>query len=269
MSLTRTIDQLFATLLSEDKKAINPIKTNRLVLLETPYSISTDASFLIHHLIAFHLKNNNRVVLVSFLNGFKHYSSIGLKLGINLTTSINEGNFTFIDCFSQNNEILVSSSVGCESKEYSLSHLSALLKECIDQHRVNYPAVPLTLLIDDFSTPIMLGVALVAALDFVFSTRALLETKLAVQSSLCVLVAAHEEIESPESKLLAHLASESDVVLTAQGLASGFYKEVHGRLISRYRRALSAVAWQKEECHYKLEDRGVKLFAIGTASGVL
>ena len=267
MSLTRTIDQLFASLFSEDKKAVNPIKANRLVLLETPYCISTDASFLIHHLIAFHLKINHRVVLVSFLNGFKHYNSIGLKLGINYTTSINEGTLTFIDCFSESDEVLVSNSVACESKDV-LSHLLARLQDCIAQHQVSCPDVPLTLLIDDYSTPVMLGLPLVRALDLIFSTRALLETTLAVQASVCVHVSALEELESPETRLVRHLASESDVILTVEGLASGVCKEVHGKLVSR-RRSPYAIDWHREECHYKLEDRGVKLFAIGTASGVL
>ena len=264
MSSTRTIDQLFAYLLTEDRKVTNPIKKTRLVLLETPYCISTDASFLIHHLIAFHLKNDMRVVLVSFLNCFKHYNSIGLKLGINLTTSISEGTFTFIDCFSQNDVNLV----GCESKDY-LSHLSARLQDCITRHYVNSPDVPLILLLDDFSTPVILGESLVRTLDLVFSTCALLEAKSALQSSVCLHVSVLEELESTESKLVRHLASESDVILTVQGLATGICKEVHGKLISRCRRTLSTIAWQREECHYKLEDRGVKLFAIGTASGVL
>ena len=266
MSITRSIEDLYSSLLLEDKIIQ---KSTRLVLLESPYCFTIDSAFLIHHLMAFHLKKKHKVILVSFLNTVHHYSCIASKLGINLTSSLSESNLTFIDCFSRSSDGSVSCSIIGEDNLCSLASLSTCLREFIDKHQQDHKDTPLTILIDDLSTPVLLGVAPIQVLDFVFSTRGLLQTKLCTESSLCVLATSSGDVDSSEFRLVSHLRNESDVILTVQGLTSGFSKEVHGKLVALSNRDPPMVYPYREEWHFKLEDRGVKLFPIGTAPGIL
>lgn len=266
MSITRSIEDLYSSLLFED---IRIKKSTRLVLLESPYCFTIDSTFLIHHITTFHLKKQHRVILVSFLNTFHHYTCIALKLGMNLASSLSEGNLVFIDCFSRSSEGSVTCPIIGEDNLCSLANLSICLQEFIEKHQQVHKDTPLTILIDDLSTPVLLGVAPIQVLDFVFSIRALLQAKLCVESSLCVLATSSGDIDGTEFRLVNHLSNESDVILTVQGLSSGFSKEVHGKLVALSIRPPPVVTPYKEEWHFKLEDRGVKLFPIGTAPGIL
>ncbi|KAI6651728.1 Elongator complex protein 6 isoform X2 [Oopsacas minuta] len=266
MSISRTIEELYSSLLFQDKGYIT---SNKLVLLESPYCFSIDAGFLIHHLTAFYLKSNHKVVLVSFLNCFQHYNTIGLKLGINLASSRIEGNLTFIDCISQNKEDSTVCPLTNEANECSLSNISNCLQKLINKHQDSHHNIPLTILIDDLSSTVLLGISQIQVLDLIFSVRALLQAKLSIESSLCVLATSNGDFESTEGRLVNHLSNESDIILTVEGLPSGFSKEVHGKLIARSKRPSPVIVCYREDWHFKLEDRGVKLFPIGTASGIL
>ena len=275
MSFRRTFDQFYQSLLPESNEN-SPVRRNQLVFLNTPYSFATDGSFLIPQLTSFYLKNilHHNVILISFLNNFDHYNTISAKLGINLTSALNENKFAFIDCLSQHTSARGSENIfSCplidQENKSALLSLTTCLHDVIDAHCKLRSENPLVVLIDDLSVPVMVGLPCVEAVSFVFSTCSKLTERLAATSSVCVLVASSGDRESAEYRLAHHLSFESDILLTVEGLASGFSKEVHGKLIARSRKLSPEIAPHQEECHFKLEDRGVKLFAIGTATGVL
>ncbi|CAJ0833452.1 5976_t:CDS:2 [Entrophospora sp. SA101] len=70
-----------------------PIKKSVLIT----DTLSAQGNFLLHHFIANQLKVNKHVVLVGFTQKFEHYSTIGRKLGVNLTLANQKGTLSFLD----------------------------------------------------------------------------------------------------------------------------------------------------------------------------
>ncbi|KAK3828691.1 MAG: hypothetical protein J3Q66DRAFT_323324 [Benniella sp.] len=62
---------------------------------------ASDGNFLLHHFISNYIKADHNVVLVGLAGILIHYTTIGRKLGVNLTTARTKGSFYFVDGLTQ------------------------------------------------------------------------------------------------------------------------------------------------------------------------
>ncbi|KAG0201057.1 Elongator subunit elp6 [Mortierella sp. GBA30] len=62
---------------------------------------ASDGNFLLHHFISNYIKADQNVVLVGLAGILVHYTMVGRKLGVNLTTARTKGNFYFVDGMTQ------------------------------------------------------------------------------------------------------------------------------------------------------------------------
>ncbi|KAF9913570.1 Elongator subunit elp6 [Lobosporangium transversale] len=62
---------------------------------------ASDGNFLLHHFISNYIKADHNVVLVGLAGILVHYTMVGRKLGVNLTTAKTKGTFYFVDGLTQ------------------------------------------------------------------------------------------------------------------------------------------------------------------------
>uniref|UniRef100_A0A8C3TUQ7 Elongator complex protein 6 n=1 Tax=Catharus ustulatus TaxID=91951 RepID=A0A8C3TUQ7_CATUS len=119
------------------------------------------------------------------------------------------------------------------------------------------------LLVDDLSVLLSLGATPVAVLDFIHYCRVSVCCQL--QGNVVVLVHSSEDSEDEENELVVNsLCHHSDLILWAQGLATGFCKDVHGQV-----RHSPAEQDLVQIYQYKIQDRNVTFFAPGLSAAVL
>ncbi|KAM6169546.1 elongator complex protein 6 isoform 5-T5 [Rhynchocyon petersi] len=126
------------------------------------------------------------------------------------------------------------------------------------------------LLVDDLSVLLSLGVGPVAVLDFVQYCRATVCWQL--KGNIVALVHDSGDAEDEENDILLNgLSHQSHLILRAEGLATGFCRDVHGQLTILWRRPAQSTA-QRERCltyQYKIQDKSVSFFARGMSPAVL
>ncbi|NXR85158.1 ELP6 protein, partial [Hypocryptadius cinnamomeus] len=126
------------------------------------------------------------------------------------------------------------------------------------------------LLVDDLSVLLSLGAAPVAVLDFIHYCRVWVCCQL--KGNVVVLVHSNEDSEDEENELVVNsLCHHSDLILWAEGLATGFCKDVHGQIKIIKRLSLRHAAEQDlvQIYQYKIQDRNVTFFAPGLSAAVL
>ncbi|NXX77251.1 ELP6 protein, partial [Urocolius indicus] len=126
------------------------------------------------------------------------------------------------------------------------------------------------LLVDDLSVLLSLGARPVAVLDFIHYCRVSVCCQL--QGNIVVLVHSNEDSEDEENELVVNsLCHHSDLILWAEGLVTGFCKDVHGqiKIIKRLSLELTGKQDHVQIYQYKIQDRNVTFFARGLSAAVL
>ncbi|NXO77317.1 ELP6 protein, partial [Sitta europaea] len=248
----------------------------------------TDGSFLVHHFLSFYLRAGCKVCFVALLQSFSHYNIVAQKLGVSLAAAKEQGQLVFLEGLKSCLDLLfgeeeqpgqpsplqfLSPEPSFLSRSGSPGELRALF------HFVQGALTPRgsadswkgpVLLVDDLSVLLSLGAAPVALLDFVHYCRMWLCCQL--KGNVVVLVHSHEDSEDEENELVVNsLCHHSDLILWAQGLATGFCKDVHGQIKIIKRLSLQQAAGQDVEqiYQYKIQDRNVSFFAPGLSAAVL
>ncbi|KAM4821595.1 elongator complex protein 6 isoform 1-T1 [Thomomys bottae] len=235
----------------------------------------TDGSFLVHHFLSFYLKANCKVCFVALLQSFSHYNIVGQKLGVNLTMARERGQLVFleglkstVDIFFQTQEEPHPLSFLREAGAGSLQPLYEFVREAlkpVDREEATW-RFPV-LLVDDLSVLLSLGLGAVAVLDFVHYCRATVCWEL--QGNVVALLHNSGEAEDEENDLLLNgLSHQSHLILQAEGLSTGFCKDVHGQLKILWRfptgRRDRSLTYQ-----YKIQDKNVSFFAKGMSPAIL
>ncbi|XP_043397689.1 elongator complex protein 6 isoform X4 [Chelonia mydas] len=126
------------------------------------------------------------------------------------------------------------------------------------------------LLVDDLSVLLSLGVRPVDVLDFIHYCRVAVCSQL--QGNIVVLVHSSDDSEDEENELVVNsLCHQSNLILWAEGLATGFCKDVHGQLkiIQKGSSELKAERNLFRIYQYKIQDKNVTFFARGMSVAVL
>ncbi|XP_036733872.1 elongator complex protein 6 isoform X1 [Manis pentadactyla] len=238
----------------------------------------TDGSFLVHHFLSFYLKANCKVCFVALIQSFSHYNIVGQKMGVSLTTARERGQLVFleglkssVDVFFRPREEPHPLQFLREADAGSLQPLFEFVQEALKPVASGGAAWRWpVLLVDDLSVLLSLGVGAVAVLDFVHYCRAVVCC--ALKGNVVALVHDSGGAEDEEDALLLHgLGHQSDLILRAEGLATGFCRDVHGQLRILWRRPSQPTAQQGRSLtyQYKIQDRSVSFFAKGMSPAIL
>lgn len=238
----------------------------------------TDGSFLVHHFLSFYLKANCKVCFVALLQSFSHYNVVGQKLGVSLTAARERGQLVFleglrssVDVFFQAQEDPHPLQFLREASAGDLKPLYTFVKEALtptDSGKAAWRCP--VLLVDDLSVLLSLGVGVVAVLDFVHYCRATVCGDL--KGNVVALVHESRDMEDEDNDILLNgLSHQSHLILRAEGLATGFCKDVHGQLRILRRLASRSTARQERSLtyQYKIQDKNVSFFAKGMSPAVL
>lgn len=234
----------------------------------------SNGNFVLNCLIAEQIHKDGAVCLVALHNSFGHYHNVGTKLGYNLHQLQEKGSVESIEVLK-----LLSGSLNSAledgtqnfffgDEENTVRNLFYLIEEKIKrllQHRK-----PVSLVIDDLSDLLSLGVPVKEVLSFLQYCRTLLES----QPDLSLVVLTHVAEGDEEQRLLTtELCHVADITVTVSGLKTGQSSDVSGAMKVIHRRwnqPIIADEWNKQNLyHFKLLDRQVKVFAPGTASSLL
>ncbi|XP_077160478.1 elongator complex protein 6 isoform X2 [Paroedura picta] len=199
----------------------------------------TDASFLVHHFLSFYLKAGCRVCFLALLQSFSHYNFVAQKLGLSLTTAKERGQLVFLEGLKAAQDVLFS-----EQQELaephpfqfisgdgsSLKGLHAFVRTALSPV-VGEGSCPCpVLIVDDLSILLSLGVRPTDVLDFIHYCRATVNSLL--KGHVVVMVRGSDDSEDEENELLVRaLRHQSHRILWAEGLATGFCKDIHGQLL--------------------------------------
>nr|XP_058144389.1 elongator complex protein 6 isoform X2 [Dasypus novemcinctus] len=196
----------------------------------------TDGSFLVHHFLSFYLKANCKVCFVALIQSFSHYNIVGQKLGVSLTAARERGQLVFLEGLKSSVDVFFRAQEEPhplqflrEASAQSLQPLYEFVREALkpvdgDEAVWRYPV----LLVDDLSVLLSLGVGAVAVLDFVQYCRATVCWEL--KGNMVALVHDSGDAEDEENDMLLNgLSHQSHLILRAEGLATGFCKDVHGQ----------------------------------------
>ncbi|NXC55931.1 ELP6 protein, partial [Aleadryas rufinucha] len=236
----------------------------------------TDGSFLVHHFLSFYLRAGCKVCFVALLQSFSHYNIVAQKLGVSLAAAKERGQLVFLEGLKSSLDLLF----GEEEQPGQPSPLQFLstsdLRALFDFVRLSLTPADgdswkgPVLLVDDLSVLLSLGAAPVAVLDFIHYCRVSVCYQL--KGNIVVLVHSNEDSEDEENELVVNsMCHHSDLILWAEGLATGFCKDVHGQIKIIKRLSLRQAAEQDlvQIYQYKIQDRNVTFFAPGLSAAVL
>ncbi|KDR22573.1 elongator complex protein 6 [Zootermopsis nevadensis] len=232
----------------------------------------SNGNFVLNCLIAEQIQKGGGVCLVALHNSFGHYHNIGTKLGYNLRQLQEKGRVESIEILKLlNGSLNTAHEDGSEqnilfgSEEDTVRNIFHLIEEKIKKILQNIK--PVSLVIDDLSDLLCLGIPLKEVLSLLQYCRTLLDS----QPGLSLVVLTHvAEGDEQQNLLTAGLCHVADMTVSICGLKTGQSSDVSGAMKVIHRRwDESAVAheWNRQNLyHFKLLDRQVKVFAPGTAS---
>ncbi|KFW79742.1 Elongator complex protein 6, partial [Manacus vitellinus] len=236
----------------------------------------TDGSFLVHHFLSFYLQAGCKVCFVALLQSFSHYSIVAQKLGLGTVPAVGTAGRgrggRGSPCWVSGEQAVPgpdTPSISCSESPSDLRALFDLVRVSLSAAGSGAWAGPV-LLLDDLSVLLGLGATPVALLDFIHYCRALVCCQL--KGNIVVLVHSSEDSEDEENELVVNsLCHHSDLILWAEGLATGFCKDVHGQLKIIQRVSLQQAGQQDlvQLYQYKIQDRNVTFFARGLSAAVL
>ena len=229
----------------------------------------SDSSFVLHHYLASYIKQDLNVCLVLFNQSFSHYNSIGTKLSVNLTKAREDGKLAVIEGLKELGRMLFGDQESMEGslvefsagKGHSLKPLFLKIKRSFDQLAGSKPTL---VIIDELSILISLGIA---SSDIYFLMRYLQGLTSESGGLLSILHCRREDDEACSlSKQLFHLCN---VCAEISGLPTGYCKDVHGEMAITNVVPDSVGNYSSRRMQFKIMDKAVSFFAVGTSGAVL
>ena len=239
---------------------------------------NTDGTFVLHHFLSSYLRHGWNVCLVNFNQSFTHYNVVGNKLGVNLSKAKEQGHLVIIEGLKNIGAQVLASSLNTEScdfiskdlidfsagKLHSLKPLFLHIKDMCSM-LVTKQSSPTLVIIDDLSVLLSLGVPISGIFFFMHYLKQLIGQ----DQTTGLLSLIHCSKDDEEIELLARqLEHSSDICIDAQGLDSGYCKDVHGEITVR-RAELKPEKSVTKRMQFKISDKMVSFFALGTSAAVL
>ncbi|KAJ4445917.1 hypothetical protein ANN_12603 [Periplaneta americana] len=251
---------LVCSALGTDKESL----TGKLISIEEHHG--SDGNFVLNCLIADQVQKDGGVCLLALHNTFGHYHNVGTKLGYNLQQLQDKGFVETIEILKLLNESMNSNSESNNrwlllgKEDLIVKNIFLMIKEKID--KLLQVRKLTSLVIDDLSDLLCLGIPLKEILLFFQYCRTLLESEHGVSLIVLTHIADGDEEQRLLSASVAHVA---DIVVTICGLKTGRSNDVSGALKVHHKGwndAVTVQEWNKQNFyHFKLLDRQVKTFA--------
>ncbi|XP_069066983.1 elongator complex protein 6 [Pleurodeles waltl] len=236
----------------------------------------TDGSFLVHHFLSFYLKAGCKVCFVALVQSFSHYNIVAQKLGVSLTTARERGQLVFLEGLKSSWDVLFGEKQDCGQSPLQflsgsdLKHLYNFVRSSLATSSAEETWRCPVLLVDDLSVLLSLGVKAIQVVDFIHYCKTTICSHL--KGNIVALAHSIDDSDDNENELVvSFLRHQSSLMLEAEGLVTGFCKDVHGQL---------KITW-KGPCHvkgekdqskvyqYKIQDKNVSFFARGLSSAVI
>ncbi|KAG8443430.1 hypothetical protein GDO86_012008 [Hymenochirus boettgeri] len=237
----------------------------------------TDGGFLVHHFLSYYLKAGCKVCFVALIQSFSHYNIIAQKLGLNLSTAKDEGQLVFLEGLKSYTELHFGEKGGDDnSNPLSFLRTGSEMKPLYEficsalAPSAGQPWKSSVLILDDLSVLLSLGVTSVQVLDFMHYCRATVCGQ--YKGNVVCLVHGDEECDDEANELVVKsLYYQSNLILRAEGLSTGYCKDVHGQLkIFREANKAGRRGYNQPDIYqYKIQDKHVSFFARGLSSAVL
>ncbi|KAM8967505.1 elongator complex protein 6 [Pelodytes ibericus] len=249
------------------------VDTGKLTLI---CDCNTDGSFLVHHFLSYYLKAGCKVCFVGLIQSFSHYNAIAQKLGVHLESARHEGQLVFLQGLRSYTDLVFGKNdleipnplqflMGGSDLKPLYEFVYAALAPSSDE-----PWKCPVLIVDDVSVLLSLGVTALQVLDFMHYCRATVCCK--YKGNVLCLVHSDCPSEDEENELLVKtLCHQSSLILQADGLLTGFCKDLHGQLTITQRPLIRGKGEkdQSEVYQYKIQDKNVTFFARGLSAAVL
>lgn len=219
-----------------------------------------DGSPFLHSLLTQSARQGRKICLVSFNHSVGYYHNVGTRLGWNLNNLLSKNQAVFIGGL----QTLKDSSrlQNCSNPFDFLFNPSTCpiqtLLLSIQEVVSNWVEQPFSLVIDELDCLLSLGVEPKHLVKFFQHCHSLVQTnsKGSLIISMGVTPSDKEVIQC--SQLLAHWC---DLVITEKGLQTGKSKDLTGSLTVNW----NIHPFTEQHFHFKCYDRGIKMFAPGTA----
>lgn len=256
-------------------------KKNQFILVTEH---EADGSFVIHHFLSTVVRNLHKVVFISVAQSFGHYNTVAQKFGTHISTAKSAGQLSHIDGLSfclrlhhdgKQEEEETGDGPSLFTKcvqSRSLRHLYEAVSSLVSSHLADNPSSPVSLVVDDLSVLMCLGFSVQSISEFIHYCRVLLNEVSQSSGILITLVHNDADVGDEESlKLTKLLSYQADILIETAGLTSGFSKDVHGQMTVVHRGLEHGTPGKRKatSVHYKVLDKAISLFPIGTSSAVL
>lgn len=243
-----------------------------------------DGSFIIHHFLSMYIKGGLKVVFLALVQSFSHYNNVAQKLGVNLSSAVQNGQVTYLDGLKLISEALDDGDhvdpaehhtagnadnpfVNIRNQTFTLQPLYNRIKSSMIDTVGQSPCL---LLIDDLTALISIGVRVQEIADFTHYCSTLMCFSPALVDGCLVTLVHHDgDVDDEESLLLwRQLCYRAHVELHVRGLSSGYCKDVHGQLTITQRDG-NSIKHKRRDIQFKILERNVIFFALGTSKAVL
>ncbi|KAH3862576.1 elongator complex protein 6-like [Dreissena polymorpha] len=234
-----------------------------------------DSSFLFHHFLSFYLKNECNVVFVSLCQSFGHFNCVSSKLGNNLTKLREENKLIFVEGVKSLSQCFTYSKVKGDNQwqscilangEFLVTALFNILKKHVETaQNATGSSHKTVLVIDSISTLLDVGVSARDTLTLVQYLRVLMTD---IKGHL-ILGCAENTTDEHALLLSSYLCHSMDLNIQVHGLQTGYCRDVHGQLITRWLQPFSREKTAVRSWQFKLTDKTCAVFAAGMSSAVL
>lgn len=243
-----------------------------------------DGSFIIHHFLSMYIKGGLKVVFLALVQSFSHYNNVAQKLGVNLSSAVQNGQVTYLDGLKLISEALDDGDhvdpaehhtagnadnpfVNIRNQTFTLQPLYNRIKSSMIDTVGQSPCL---LLIDDLTALISIGVRVQEIADFTHYCSTLMCFSPALVDGCLVTLVHHDgDVDDEESLLLwRQLCYRAHVELHVRGLSSGYCKDVHGQLTITQRDG-NSIKHKRRDIQFKILEKNVIFFAPGTSEAVL
>ncbi|XP_075542398.1 elongator complex protein 6-like [Dermacentor variabilis] len=249
----------------------NKVLPRRFVVISSDDMV--EHAFVLNHMLMLYLKTGRRVFQLNFVNDDAFFASVCQKLGINLKTYAAKSAFYSFSCLKILKGLVKSSFsdsshpfafLTAPASEHGDDRLSVLRRQILDELRrfVGDDATKgeVLVLVDDVSSVLNFGLGHREIAALIHSLR--------VEPLVCergTVVAGTKfcarEDDADCHRLCTYLSHLADATIDVRGLSTGHSRDITGQ-ISMTRTSNTQLPTMKK-MHFRLEDRGVKLFPVG------
>ena len=221
----------------------------------------TVGEFLIHHFLSLAIKSSHSVIFVGLEQTLGHFHGVGLKFGINLMKSQAEGKVVFLEALK---DLCNDYASGEKGSKYELSSSLSLEKVALNINEICQKTEGrITIIVDNLSVCQYIGVSAKHVLDFIRYLHSLRDR----DQRISTVIRQSETESDPSDPIYVtanYAALSSDLSLQVWPLKTGHSESITGNLSYEWNTNGKTGVVQ-----FRLEDKAVRIFALGASDAVL